>query len=93
MSATPPQGIAGNVPAMTLHAYGIALGQFDEHAAQLVLHNPVMHAEVKLTREALQQLGGRMLALADELTDAPAAAQLVLPDSAGGLVGPDGGRL
>lgn len=91
-AAQAPRGIQGAMPAMTLHALGLAIGQLDEHTAQVVLHNPVMHAEAKLNKEAARALGERLLALADVLTEAPEATpQLVLPEGAGGgLVVPRG---
>lgn len=79
-----PGGIG--LPAITVHAFGIALGKRDEHTAELILHNPVVHAAAPLTREALAQLGQQMLALADELTDAPRS--LELPQAAGRLIVP-----
>lgn len=79
------------MPAMTLHALGLAVGKLNEHTAQLVLHNPVMHAEAKLNRAALTQLAERMLQLAETLTDPP--AELALPETVGRLLGPDGTAL
>lgn len=87
-AAAPQQG--PTPPMMTLHAFGIAVGRLDEHTAQIVLHNPVMHAAAPLTREALRALGEQFLALADELTDAP--ARLDLPADAGRLIVPGGAR-
>lgn len=82
-----PGGIG--LPAITVHAFGIALGKRDEHTAELILHNPVVHAAAPLSREALAQLGQQMLALADDLTDAP--ARLDVPASAGRLIVPGAG--
>lgn len=82
MPAPSPQALP---PALTAHARGFSAGLVSPQVAQLVLHNPVVHAVANMTRAELRQLVETMADLVDAMEDAPAASALVLPEGAGKL--------